>query len=201
MTRLGYVGYKYSTVLIGQLKRAREVLRAPLSLSHRGVGIAKALSRAMFLIYTMAMRNCHAPTTSSRVLFTCSEPMWDEELEQFEHVRKMAAISEEIESLKAMVGATQGISAMTAMTVAKLQLSANSGSSGKSNTTSSYSDANDNELWDEEVESMELLREMAAWDAEVNKLKAVASLDPVFGSDKAMSSSDEVQILQSEADS
>lgn len=127
--------------------------------------------------------------------------MWDEELEQFEHVRKMAAISEEIESLKAMVGATQGISAMTAMTVAKLQLSANSGSSGKSNTTSSYSDANDNELWDEEVESMELLREMAAWDAEVNKLKAVASLDPVFGSDKAMSSSDEVQILQSEADS
>ena len=101
----------------------------------------------------MAMRNCHAPTTSSRVLFTCSEPMWDEELEQFEHVRKMAAISEEIESLKAMVGATQGISAMTAMTVAKLQLSANSGSSGKSNTTSSYSDANDNELWDE------------AWDA------------------------------------
>lgn len=35
MTRLGYVGYKYSTVLIIQLKRAREVLRAPLSLASR----------------------------------------------------------------------------------------------------------------------------------------------------------------------
>ena len=104
------------------------------------------------------------------------QPLWDEELEQMEHVAKMAAMAQEVEALKALAGATQVTAAMTSASARLL-----------SSDDNVSRNADDGGLWEEEREAQELLREMAAWDEQVSDLRQVASRDPrhqALGSDR-----------------
>ena len=81
MTRLGYVGYKYSTVLIGQLKRAREVLRAPLSLASRAALASQKLSLEQCSSYiqwpcVIAMRPQRHLASCLRAVSRCGMKNW-----------------------------------------------------------------------------------------------------------------------------
>jgi hypothetical protein len=107
------------------------------------------------------------------------QPLWDEEIEQMEHVAKLAAMAQEVEALKALAGATQATAAMTSASAKLLSsLSSDDGDGRESADGDGPRTVDDGELWEEEREAQELLREMAAWDEQVNDLRQVASRDP-----------------------
>ena len=114
------------------------------------------------------------------------EPLWDDEIEQMQHVARMAAMAQEVEALKALAGATQPTAAMTSAS-ARLLASTNDEAS---------SDADG--LWEEEREAQQLLHEMAAWDEQVSELRQVAERDPRY---KGLRSDDDDARMISASDS
>ena len=96
-----------------------------------------------------------------RMARMCSaEPLWDEEIEQIEHLQNLAAQARQVNELKELAQCPNA---------AQLP--------GGHPATSAEATCGDDQvavLWDEDVETMDMLHEMAAWDTRVAALREIA---------------------------
>ena len=103
------------------------------------------------------------------------EPLWEEELEQREHLAQVAAAARRIERLKALACPTSA--ALAGARADGDEPSAAPPTSAALAGAHADGDevAQDDVLWDEDVESFEMLQQMAAWDRRVAALKEAAA--------------------------
>jgi len=103
----------------------------------------------------------HAKAGGLRMARMCSaEPLWDEEIEQIEHLQKLAAQARLVNELKELAQCPNA---------AQLP--------GGHPAASAEATCGDDQiaiLWDEDVETMDMLQEMAAWDMRVTALREIA---------------------------
>ena len=105
-------------------------------------------------------------------LWEGTEELWEEEREQIEHLRFLAMQAKRIDELKALA-----LPGKQALPSSKQALP----STVEPSDDAALEDAccrEDDTLWDEDIESMQLLKEAAAWDARVKALRSVARANP-----------------------
>lgn len=114
----------------------------------------------MLLIYLVAPVNVAPPAHRHVRLFcTAHDGLWDEEREQLEWLSTLAAAKKNVDDLKSIVTSSK-----------TLPLSDDDGSV----VPPPLSDDIDAVLWDEDIESCELVKEMSAWDKEVQQVQQIA---------------------------
>jgi len=93
--------------------------------------------------------------------------LWEEEIEQLQHLEFMAAQARRLDELKEIARPSGQRT---------LPQSKDAGDEAEF-LTPEEAEAAEGRLWDEDVESMELLQEAAAWDRQVGELRAMAKKD------------------------
>jgi len=112
------------------------------------------------LLLFLSLRPRSAQRRPSQPTRCCAaEPLWEEEREQMEHLRYMAACAAQVDELKALARPPVGT------------LAAAAGHGGAEGAVAEGA----SDLWDEDVESQQHLQEMAALDASVTRLRGIAS--------------------------
>ena len=96
------------------------------------------------------------------------DELWEEELEQQEHIANMASIADEIAAIKSLASATPSDAISAAKNTATEAIENPEAVGGA-------------EQWDEDRESQAFLQEFAALEKQVIALQQVANSDPEFG--------------------
>ena len=97
-----------------------------------------------------------------------ADELWEEELEQLDHLQYMATQAKQIDALKEIVRPDQRALGSTWSTE-EICITEES--------TAAHACEDANILWNEDMESMELLREAAALNKQVGELRSIASKD------------------------
>lgn len=135
-----------------------------------------------FLMFSPSLHHVTQPLVSVSVgswAFTsrgprlgyASDELWEEELEQYEHLKFMAMQARQLDKIKALKAPRE-----------KPALAeGDADQAGPSSLPYEKGCEDEGQLWDEDVESMELLREAAKLDKQVSELRAIAQQGGVAG--------------------